>query len=46
MADDAMITAGSSGASGTGPEGAAGPRPRVAVLGTGIMGGAMARNLI
>ncbi len=41
-----MITIGSSGASGTGPEGAAGPRPRVAVLGTGIMGGAMARDLI
>ena len=41
-----MITTGSSGASGTGPEGAAGPRPRVAVLGAGIMGGAMARNLI
>jgi 3-hydroxyisobutyrate dehydrogenase len=41
-----MITTGSSRASDTGPEGAAGPRPRVAVLGTGIMGGAMARNLI
>jgi hypothetical protein len=43
---DAMITIGLSGASGPGPEGAAGPRPRVAVLGTGIMGGAMARNLV
>jgi 3-hydroxyisobutyrate dehydrogenase len=41
-----MITIGSSGASGPGPESAAGPRPRVAVLGTGIMGGAMARNLV
>jgi 3-hydroxyisobutyrate dehydrogenase len=40
------MTTGSSGASGPGPEGAAGPRPRVAVLGTGTMGGAMARNLI
>ena len=41
-----MITTGSSGASGTGPEDTAGPRPRVAVLGAGMMGGAMARNLI
>ena len=41
-----MITIGSSGASGTGPDGAAGPCPRLAVLSTGIMGGATARNLI
>lgn len=34
-----MITIGLSGVSGTGPEGAADPRPRVAVLGTGMMGG-------
>ena len=41
-----MMTTGSSGASGTGPEGAAGLCPRVAVLGIGTMGGAMARNLL
>jgi hypothetical protein len=41
-----MITLGSSGASGTVPDSAAGPHPRLAVLSTGIMGGAMARNLI